>query len=346
MSIWNKVLLGLLMVMTLPFIFVAARTLKTEQSWREAANQLESQIKQLTSENERLLEGDATNEGIRQVSNKLFEITMDRGRAWFGSQPVEPQVDEEKRSATVTLSLAEGYDAQNIEDELVMYLFEETGIEEGGRYLGEFKVTGVGEGQVVVSSTLPLNDEQLQRVGTPQGTWTMYEVMPLDRHEVWTYLDEATIRKLLPDDVEEEYVKDGKPAAADDPPERVVDGKYQRPLRSYAALFYELDRLRTIDTDRIAAMQKDIEFLKAAVADAQTQQQYRREEIARLKQDVERITRQNDAVASLRDRLRQSLEQTREQVAATLEANKRMARQFAQWQFEAAAAIDRETAKP
>ena len=346
MSIWNKVLLGLLMVMTLPFIFVAARTLKTEQSWREAAKQLQTQIEQMTAENERLLEGDAANEGIRQVSNKLFEITMNRGRAWFGSLPVEPQVDQENRSATVTLSLAEGYDAQNIEDELVMYLFEEAGIEEGGRYLGEFKVTGVGEGQVVVRSTLPLDDEQLQRVEAAQGTWAMYEVMPLDGRAVWAYLDETTIRQLLPDEVEAEYLKDGKPAAADDPPEHVVDGKYQRPLRSYAALFYEMDRLRTIDTDRIAAVRKDIEFLRTAVADAEQQQQYRREEIARLEQDIERIARENEAVASLRDRLRQSLAQTREQVAATLEANKQLALRFAQWQFEAAAAIDRETRKP
>jgi len=34
MSLWNKILLGLIFVASLGFFYTAARTLKTQKSWR------------------------------------------------------------------------------------------------------------------------------------------------------------------------------------------------------------------------------------------------------------------------------------------------------------------------
>ena len=44
MSIWNKILIGLIIVALLPFFYMAARTLKTHQHWREKAQAFEEQI--------------------------------------------------------------------------------------------------------------------------------------------------------------------------------------------------------------------------------------------------------------------------------------------------------------
>ncbi len=44
MSIWNKILIGLILVALLPFFYMAVKTLKTHQHWREAAQSLEAQL--------------------------------------------------------------------------------------------------------------------------------------------------------------------------------------------------------------------------------------------------------------------------------------------------------------
>jgi len=337
MNIWNKVLLGLLIFMALPFFYVAARTLKAHQSWRGEAQRLENQISQLQEQNEVLAHGGNAQEGIQQVESRLFDVTFDRGRVWFDIQPMEPELDQEKQTATMTLSLPERYDAQSIEDGLVLYLFEAANVQQGGRYLGEFKVSGVGEGQIVVVNTLPLRSEQLERVKAAQGPWVAYETMPNDRHLIWSLVSDETIQELMPDDVEDQYLRHGEPAADDDPPEQVVDGKYIRPLRSYGALFYEMDRLRSIDTDRIAAAQKDLEFLRNAIADAERQQEYRLLEISRRTAELKELTAEQQAVAAEQEKVGQQLAKVREQIVATLASNQQLAAAIAEYQFEAAA---------
>lgn len=338
MNIWNKVLLGLIVTASLPLFYVAARTLKTEQSWGEAVNRLQSQIQQTKAENELTAEGDANHDGIRQLKNKLFAVTLDRGRVWFDCQPNKPQIDPQQ-AVTVTLGLNERYNSQNLEDGLILYLFEQADLQKDGRYLGEFKVSGIGEGQIVLGSTLPLRDEQLKRVSNPQGPWTAYETMPADSHEIWKLVDEARIKELL-GDAAEEYLKDGKPSIAGDPPEHVIDGRYVRQLRSYATEFYELDRLRTIGVDRIAAAKQDLGYMQAAVADAERQRQFGEQQVARLKADVARIERENKAVADLRDRLRKSLKETSEANVAALAQNRRMVEEITRFQFQALAEAD------
>ena len=41
MSIWNKVLIGLISVASLAFFYLAVRTLKTRQHWQDLAQRLE-----------------------------------------------------------------------------------------------------------------------------------------------------------------------------------------------------------------------------------------------------------------------------------------------------------------
>ena len=57
MSIWNKVLVGLIGVTSLVFFYMATRTLKTHAYWRELAQKHEAKIGQIQDENIRLVEG-------------------------------------------------------------------------------------------------------------------------------------------------------------------------------------------------------------------------------------------------------------------------------------------------
>ena len=46
MSIWNKVLIGLILLASIGFFILGARALKTHQYWREQALQLEQELAQ------------------------------------------------------------------------------------------------------------------------------------------------------------------------------------------------------------------------------------------------------------------------------------------------------------
>ncbi len=57
MSIWNKVLVGLIIVASIALFYLAARAMKTEQYWRDLNASLERSIAQLEDANEKLAEG-------------------------------------------------------------------------------------------------------------------------------------------------------------------------------------------------------------------------------------------------------------------------------------------------
>ena len=91
MSIWNKVLVGLICVASLAFFYMAARTLKTHQHWRELARKYDRKIEQVRADNQRLIErdrnGPAPQLGIRQLRIELSKLLLDRRRAWFKCDP-------------------------------------------------------------------------------------------------------------------------------------------------------------------------------------------------------------------------------------------------------------------
>ncbi len=122
MSIWNKVLLGFIFVLSLGFFYMAARTLKTHQVWRESAQKHEQAIRdtllktkirpeEIYSEMVRMVaeksispnaetiqrilkEAEATR-ADQQNSLRLLKAQLDqeifrRGRVWRGVQPVKP----------------------------------------------------------------------------------------------------------------------------------------------------------------------------------------------------------------------------------------------------------------
>jgi hypothetical protein len=236
MSIWNKVLLGLIAVASLGFLYLGMRTLKTEQNWREFAQKRQDEIAQVEAENQELqsgkreddkLTGRLLKDGIEQVEADIKRLTLDRGRVWRGCAP--GQANPQTGQVAVTVGTP---DPHGIAAKTVLYVFEEKPVQDprgGGSYLGEFKVTAVAEAQkqVVLEPTGKPATDQLHRLaqsaqgGTP---WTMYEVMPADNY--WIYEDmlagmnederRAALQGLLPTETVEEYVRHGQKMTWDD----------------------------------------------------------------------------------------------------------------------------------
>lgn len=133
-------------------------------------------------------------------------------------------------------------ESHRIEPQSVLYAFlEGQGPQQGLPvfYLGEFRVVAATDTTINLLPILSLPAQQI-----PNGSWTLYESTPLDGHELFSpadfvpddthlfgVVDEQELRALLPkwqgqaDDKYEakirEYLRDGTPAADDDPPENV-----------------------------------------------------------------------------------------------------------------------------
>jgi hypothetical protein len=101
-----------------------------------------------------------------------------------------------------------------------------------GAYLGEFKVTAVADTTVTLAPNLPLDPRQIADIQARGTTWVLYELMPLDAHELFAGLSDEQLQTMFPQAqlglpaerytaLLSELRRDQQPADPDDPPERV-----------------------------------------------------------------------------------------------------------------------------
>jgi len=217
MSIWNKVLIGLIIVASLGFFYMALRTLKTHQHWRENAQRHEKKIRQFQEDSRQLVEGagegEAYQPGIERLRLDLNKLLVDRGRVWTDCKPqAGPQTPQ-----TGLVSVAT--DPRGIAPKTVLYVFEGTDVRQGGRYVGEFKVVKVDEANKLLDlqPSMKLTPAELQRLAAStagKAPWIMYEVMPADSHQAFARVDKEEekeeLKKLFPARIVEEYLQDGQ----------------------------------------------------------------------------------------------------------------------------------------
>jgi hypothetical protein len=222
MSIWNKVLIGLIIVASLGFFYMALRTLKTHQNWRQKAHQHQVKIEQVREESRRLVEGTGENEayqpGIERLGLDLAKVLVDRGRVWRDCKPQAGQ----QTAQTGLVSVAT--DPRGIAPKTVLYVFEGTDVQKGGRYVGEFKAVKVDEANKLLelAPSMQMTPAELQRLtasAAGKAPWIVYEVMPVDGRWVFAQVDkdeearkkhEENLRSLFPAQIAEEYLKDGQ----------------------------------------------------------------------------------------------------------------------------------------
>ena len=184
MSIWNKILLGFIFLASVAFAYMAARTLKTHEYWRNQAKAYEyavglreayqeacakggklillpadsgeeweedNELRQVRTSGkvdlDKLRDREVTIEetpGRDQLRAELHKAVNDRGKVWRNCEP--QQVDATTLRVNTDLP-----DPHGIAERSRVFAFEEAPLElvgdqlQGGRYLGEFTVIASDE---------------------------------------------------------------------------------------------------------------------------------------------------------------------------------------------------------
>jgi len=189
------------------FLVFASLVLKTHAAWRKPFETHKIAIAKQEVELNKLLHGDLiavqqAEESIRSARAKLNDEVLDRGRVWRECTPLAAVDPVTFKVRTVPASQPQGQasDPNGIAERMLLYVFAEKESKDGwkvpGHYLGEYAVTEAGDAEVTITSLLPLDPDQIQRIQQGGATWALYEVMPVDSHEVFAEMDE-TERRLV-----------------------------------------------------------------------------------------------------------------------------------------------------
>jgi hypothetical protein len=353
MSIWNKILIGLVFLAAAGLSYMTARSLKTHETWRLAAQKHAEALKVVLAENEALVQGSGAPDspkGIVELKRELHRLQVDRGHVW---RKCDPRSVSAEGAVKLGIPPVEGVDKQpphGITAKMKVYLFEGAPGKDGGKFLGEFVATEVGEREIGLQPTRKPTAEEVQLFNQAQGRarqsglgWAMYDELPSDEHGVFAGMTEEDLKAVLPESVLREYVKDGKAAEASDPEDRRMDGKYVRRLRDYNPILERYARERTVLADAMVSGKRDEAGLQEAVTQAKAGEEFCRAEITKLKEEVAKATAERNAVADLAKRLDDSIAQQVKANTQVIELNQAMAADIARYQLEAARAIDRRT---
>ena len=145
---------------------------------------------------------------------------------------VKPASAPDAKTGAVTVALPSPLPAGKDQNErTVLYLFEDgppqapgaNGALRGPQYLGEFSTAPVaGALQATLQPVLPLDQFERQRLAASRVPWIIYDTMPMDEHDIFAGMTDQQLKQLLPKQSVNDYLRDGKPATADDDPARVV----------------------------------------------------------------------------------------------------------------------------
>jgi len=374
MSIWNKILIALNIIAAAVMLYLGARALKTHQYWRDIAAALEEKIRE-QEKLERKLMGELTKEelleaqqqgesvvGVRQLEVQLHKWLLRRGPAWYGCVP--QQVDPRSGAVSVVMPLAD----HRVQPQTVVYVFDQRHILQGGSYLGQFTVAGVGGQENRVLQLVPTMRmtaaalQRLQRSAQTNGTaWTLYRRMPPDGHELFAGVDEQQLKSMLPPETAAEFLLDGRITTVEEVKAQGLRGKvyavdpqgnllledgqpvevetgrgmYVRQLRDYETLIRTASLEMVQLTDKLAVANRNKQYLQFVIDDATREQQFRHQEVDQLKAEKARLTAERDLVAAHRQALEKSLQQYKTAINQLVQHNRKIAGQIAKIQLDA-----------
>lgn len=255
MNIWSKVFVGFIFVVAICLFVAAANTLSVRTTWRERAVKLEQDIATAQAETQKYT-GQAENPGkpsIHDLRAELHRLIAARGdRVWGvipgkeagavdpNAAPGEPAVPATGIAtftganidpATGVLSLGIAPGAAGVSHGIalkgIVYMFDTRPVSEGGRYLGEFKVTAAADQQVSLLPTTALLPHEVQAVQAAvavPANLVLTETLPIDNREIYAEARETNpelLAMLLPAATVEEFIKDGQPVTGTEPAEDV-----------------------------------------------------------------------------------------------------------------------------
>lgn len=205
------------------YMTLLARTAKTNITWKGEYNRLTNELDRYSVDNNELLDGKSneleyTEDSLRGLDNALTRAVYGRGRVWracrlqnppqnrqFTLRTPQPARDAADDGIDPTGDPADTPTANNeIVAQSLLYVFGEARATnrddpEGGsfpvpaEYIGEFRVTNVTPDTVTI--------EPLQTFARldPNRSFTLYEMMPIDAHDVFAgATPEQIAQKLAP----------------------------------------------------------------------------------------------------------------------------------------------------
>lgn len=323
---YHLVMASLVFLLALPLLPMTAVVLKSRAAWSKVHVDLSERLATGEQEQERLKHGDAnapaSATGLLALQDSLRSLNREVGRVY------RDMIVRDRGAAGIVLgravdqpALPEGVPAEAVEpgaappaaanlpllsEGMVVYAFVEQPWQESGftvptYFLGEFRVTQATPDAITVVPNSPLEPGQQQAVNQA-GRWSLYELVPLDGHDVFIAegsqgdedaifgrVDEAMVGALLGNRVLPEtlanYLRDGTRAQPDDPPasrwvkieftknyEITVDGQDQRSASdggAFDSLGQAVDsRLQRAEGDAVSFAAGDQLIVKQEAASA------------------------------------------------------------------------------
>ena len=203
--------LFLVFVASVTFCVYAAMTLKTRAAWVKLHDSLEKQLATTDDDLLKTTRGDpkdfeGTTDSLYSVREAMGRTILDRGRVWRGCFP-----NIDRRTGAIVVQTSPPPDPtnptpappkkHNIQPKTIVHVFREgqpappDGPILPVAYVGEFRVTQVNDQAVALEPTIPPTPEQAA-AGLTQGTWALYESMPVDGHEWFTGTDQEKLQPL------------------------------------------------------------------------------------------------------------------------------------------------------
>ena len=333
MSIWNKILVGLVVFASLGFFYTAARALKTLEYWETSAHNFEKKLAEVGGK----IEADKT--AIDQARMDIHRLLVNRGRIW--QKCVPDRADGATGSVSVNIDSSAPH---RISDKMLLYVFEDGEGAKQGAYIGEFLVTQVADTKVQLTPAAKLSAAELTRLTGSKGPWSLYELMPVDRYDAFAGLSEDELKAMLPAESVAEYAKEveRQKLLADKTADKTKLGE-ARKLRDYKTLFRSCQTARTLFADTMAALMRDLEYLQGAVSSAQNQVKLAEQEVAKLEVADKAANKEKDKVVEHRTVLEAKLKGVQQFVTQKIKENLVFAAEIAKIQLNAAERIDERT---
>ncbi|HEY2894886.1 MAG TPA: hypothetical protein VGJ16_11750 [Pirellulales bacterium] len=323
--IYQVVLVAFIFLGVVGFFYLGARTLATHRAWGELVRRLEQETQTAEQQTVELrggqnAQGQSPMGSIPTLTRELEILVASRG-----GMLTDVTVDSvENGTASLTLKSAEHGLAPND----VLFVFDQLALAEGGRYLGEFKVTKAegDAGAIQIAPNLPLTDPQAKRLAESKGPWTLYTLMPVDDPAAFADLDENTRQPLVPKEAAVEFAN------------------RERKLRDYELFFHENYVQRSLIQDAIDKTKSNIERMEADAKETVREGGYRQAEAEKLRADLERFQFELRTIAAYQKSLESTLAKTRQSLAAAFTASRKLAADLAGAQFRSAERINAQAA--
>ncbi|NLX55211.1 MAG: hypothetical protein GXY58_08865 [Planctomycetaceae bacterium] len=204
---WHIVAACMTFLAAVGLVIVASLTLKTHNHWRKTHADVSKQAADAAHEGRLLAYGDPTvvaspTPSVDDLQHQLNRALLDRGRVWRRCTPGVPANNAVQVSTVPPTETGEPGDPNTappngIAVDMVLYAFLEDVNRMPVAYLGEFLVTDAQPTGVTLQPTLPMDQVQQSQVTIQPAFWTLYEMMPIDSHQVFS--DEDTMGQILDD---------------------------------------------------------------------------------------------------------------------------------------------------